>query len=71
MTPDDQLDRVAYRIPEWGRRYGFRRTKSFNLIADGRGPRTVMIGGERFVTREADEAWRRSLPAKGPGGRAA
>jgi hypothetical protein len=54
-------ERVAYKIPEWGTRYGFSRAKAYQIIAAGRGPRVVEIDGLQRITREADDEWRHQL----------
>jgi hypothetical protein len=62
--PDDTqtLPRRAWKVAEWGRLlYGFGHSKSYQLVRSGEGPRVVVIGGEQYITEEADAEWRRSL----------
>jgi hypothetical protein len=62
LTPDEQQhERVGYSVEEWGKRYGFGRSKSYALVRTGRGPRTVVVGATMVILAEEDEAWRRAL----------
>jgi hypothetical protein len=53
-------ERKGWPVREWGELYGFGRTKAYQLIKSGQGPRTIRPGGGfEIVTVEADEEWRR------------
>jgi hypothetical protein len=58
------MERVAWSIAEWGKLYGFGRTKTYGIIKRGLGPKLTRIheDGPAIVTIEADTEWRRSLP---------
>ena len=71
MTPDEptkggraaQLERVAWTIAEWGKRYGYSKSHAYRIVQSGQGPRTVKLAGNAHqrITVEADAEWRRSL----------
>ena len=46
------------------RRYGIGRTKFYGMLRDGSGPRTMLVGGRRRVTHEAELDWQRAMEAK-------
>jgi hypothetical protein len=61
QAEDARVERVGWSIQLWGRRYGYSRSKAYQLVRTGQGPRAAMVGGELIITIEADEAWRRAL----------
>jgi predicted DNA-binding transcriptional regulator AlpA len=56
------VERKSFKIPEWGAMHGIGRSASYQLVKSGRGPRTVMIGGQIRITAEDDAAWLASQP---------
>jgi hypothetical protein len=56
--------RVAWKVPDWGARYGLGRSKSYAIVRSGKGPRTIVIDGLTRITEEDDAAWRRGLAAQ-------
>jgi predicted DNA-binding transcriptional regulator AlpA len=57
-------ERRGWKIPEWGQLYNLGRAKSYQLIKDGQGPRTIKVGGVEIVTNEADAEWRQRKQAE-------
>jgi hypothetical protein len=51
-------ERKGWKIPEWAGLYGFGRSKGYQLVKTGDGPRTIKAGGVEIVTVEADAEWR-------------
>jgi excisionase family DNA binding protein len=58
------VEREAFSIREFSRLHGLSVSFVYQLISEGRGPATIKIGSRRLVTREAAEAWRKSLVAE-------
>lgn len=52
--PDSTL---AYRIPEWAAATGLSRSKAYELIKQGRGPRVIRIDGVPLITVADAKAW--------------
>jgi predicted DNA-binding transcriptional regulator AlpA len=46
------------------KRYGIGRTKFYGMLRDGSAPRTMMVGGRRRITIEAQLEWQRAMEAQ-------
>jgi hypothetical protein len=52
-------DRDAYSISEFCQRHGFSKGFLYAEWRQGRGPRFMLVGDRRLITREAAADWRR------------
>jgi hypothetical protein len=53
-------------IATFCRRHSISVAKYYELKAAGRGPVESLVDGRIIITKENQEAWRRSLPVRGP-----
>lgn len=51
----------AYTVDEFCRSHRISRVKFYELLRDGRGPRTMRIGRRQLISREAAAEWRRQM----------
>ncbi len=50
-------DKNSLPFETWCRRRGFSRGKGYQLLRDGAGPRTYLVGNRRYVSDHADREW--------------
>jgi hypothetical protein len=62
----DSAEQKAWKIPAWGARYDLGRAKSYKIIQEGAGPKTITIGSVQYVTEEDDRIWRKKKRAEAP-----
>lgn len=45
-------------------RWGFSRGHFYNMLREGRGPRTMKVGSRTLISPEAEDEWRRRVEAE-------
>ena len=57
----EHIPKLAFSIDEFCRAYGLGKTTFFKLLKTGAAPRVMRVGHRTLISREAAEAWRRSV----------
>ena len=58
-----EVERAVYSIGKWIKRYEISRSACYTMMAEGRGPKLLRVGGRVLISKEADDAWRRAHEA--------
>ena len=53
----EKVEKILLSIPEFCAAYGISRSCLYNMMADGRAPKSVKIGKKRLISVAAAEAW--------------
>ncbi len=51
----------TYSVSEFCREHGISRGLFYQLLKDGKGPKTMKLGRRTLISREAAEEWRRRM----------
>jgi excisionase family DNA binding protein len=54
---DQPTTGADFTINQWCTRRGISRAHFYKMAKAGRGPRVIMVGGLRRISREADQEW--------------
>ncbi len=63
-TRDMAMEKDSYTISEFCGRNGISRSKYYELVHAGEGPKVFRVGTKPLISREAAEKWRRQMEAK-------
>jgi len=63
---NDEIDgNDVFDVPSFCKAHKVSRALFYQLLRDGRGPRTYTIGRRRYITREAAATWRTEMEMQG------
>lgn len=62
-TRIERIEKAAYGVAEFCEAHGISRATFYNLMKDGKAPRTMKAGGRVLISLEAARDWRSSLEA--------
>ncbi len=55
------MGKAAFSVAEFCREHGISRGLFYQLLKDGKGPKTMKLGRRTLISREAAEEWRRRM----------